>query len=174
MRPVGGEAIVEDVLEPGLAVVFCGTALGAASARRRAYYAGPGNKFWPTLAAVGLTPRRFEPEDYPQVLEHGIGLSDLCKTRSGSDAEIGLGGFDPEALRAKIAAAAPAWIAFTSKHAAKHSLGLEAVGYGVHEQQFGGAAVFVLPSPSGAATRWWDVGRWQELADLVAAARGAA
>ena len=62
-----GTPIVEDVIEPGLAVVFCGTALGAASARRRAYYAGPGNKFWPTLAAVGLTPRRLEPEEYPRV-----------------------------------------------------------------------------------------------------------
>ena len=170
MRPMGGEAIVEDVLEPGLAVVFCGTALGAASARRRAYYAGPGNKFWPTLAAVGLTPRRLEPEEYPRVVEFGIGLTDLCKTRSGSDAEIGIGGFDPEALRARIAAAAPPWIAFTSKHAAKNARGLKAVDYGVQEQRFGGAGVFVLPSPSGAATRWWDLGRWQELADLVTAA----
>ncbi|MFN8111642.1 MAG: mismatch-specific DNA-glycosylase [Solirubrobacterales bacterium] len=163
--------IVEDVIEPGLAVVFCGTALGAESARRRAYYAGPGNKFWPTLAAVGLTPRRLAPEEYPGVLEWGIGLTDLCKTRSGSDAEIGLGGFDPDALRERIAAAAPAWLAFTSKHAAKNALGLKAVDYGVHEQRFGGAAVFVLPSPSGAASGHWDIGRWQELADLVASAR---
>ena len=164
------DAIVEDVIRPGLAVVFCGTALGAASARRRAYYAGPGNKFWLMLAAVGLTPRRLEPEEYPLVTEWGIGLTDLCKTRSGSDAEIGLGGFDPDGLLVKIEAAAPRWLAFTSKHAAKNALGVKAVDYGVYEQPFGGAAVFVLPSPSGAASGHWDVTRWQELADLVAAA----
>ena len=42
-------AILPDVLEPGLRVVFCGTAAGKASARAGAYYAGPGNAFWPTL-----------------------------------------------------------------------------------------------------------------------------
>ncbi len=156
------------MIEPGLAVIFCGTALGTESARRRAYYAGPGNKFWPTLNTVGLTPRRLEPEEYPQVVEYGIGLTDLCKTRSGSDAEIGPGAFDPDLLRAKIEAAPPAWLAFTSKHAAKNALGLRAVDYGIQEMRLGGAAVFVLPSPSGAASGYWDVSRWQELARLIA------
>lgn len=160
-------ALVEDVIEPGLRVVFCGTALGAESARRRAYYAGPGNKFWPTLVAVGLLPRRFEPEEYPSVLAHGIGLTDLCKTRSGSDYEIGRDGFDPDALRGKIRLNRPSWIAFTSKHAAKNAMGLKSVDYGIHPERFGGARVFVLPSPSGAASGYWDVSRWQELADLV-------
>ena len=49
-------SVLPDVLVPGLAVVFCGSAVGAASARRRAYYAGPGNAFWRTLSEVGLTP----------------------------------------------------------------------------------------------------------------------
>ena len=41
--------ILPDVLGPNLKVVFCGTAAGAVSAKRRAYYAGPGNKFWQTI-----------------------------------------------------------------------------------------------------------------------------
>jgi len=48
--------ILPDVLEPGLHVVFCGTQAGSASARRGAYYAGPGNKFWPVLHEIGLVP----------------------------------------------------------------------------------------------------------------------
>jgi TDG/mug DNA glycosylase family protein len=163
--------IVEDVLEPGLAVVFCGTALGAESARRRAYYAGPGNRFWPTLFAVGLTPWRLEPEEYRRVPDFGIGLTDLCKTESGSDAEIGLGGFDPAGLRTKVEAFAPAWLAFTSKHAAKNAIGVKAVDYGVQEEGFGGAAAFVLPSPSGAASGYWDISHWRELAGRVALER---
>lgn len=56
--------ILPDLLAPGLDIVFCGTAVGAESARRRAY-AGPGNAFWPTLAQVGLTPRRLAPRNTP-------------------------------------------------------------------------------------------------------------
>jgi hypothetical protein len=69
--------VLPDVLGPGLRVVFCGTAVGSASAKRGAYYAGPGNKFWPTLHAIGLTPRRLMPEEFRSVLDYGIGLTDL-------------------------------------------------------------------------------------------------
>ena len=41
-----------DILQPNLKVVFCGTAAGDASAKKRAYYAGPGNRFWKTLHEV--------------------------------------------------------------------------------------------------------------------------
>ena len=41
--------VLPDVLEPGLTVVFCGTAVGATSAQVRAYYAGRGNRFWEVL-----------------------------------------------------------------------------------------------------------------------------
>ena len=53
---MGAPVVIPDLIRPGLRIVFCGTALGAASARAGAYYAGPGNKFWPTLHEVGLTP----------------------------------------------------------------------------------------------------------------------
>jgi TDG/mug DNA glycosylase family protein len=167
---MSGGGIVEDVIESGLRVVFCGTALGAESARRRAYYAGRGNKFWPTLFAVGLTPLRLEPEQYRRALEYGIGLTDLCKSRSGSDAEIGRSGFDPEALRRKIEANEPGWLAFTSKNAAKNALGIESVEYGMREARFGGSRVFVLPSTSGAASGHWNLAPWRELASLVGGA----
>jgi TDG/mug DNA glycosylase family protein len=54
------------LLAPNLRLVFCGTAPSKASAAAKAYYAKPGNKFWPTLHQVGITPRRFTPNEYPQ------------------------------------------------------------------------------------------------------------
>ncbi len=48
--------MLEDLLAPGLALVVCGSAAGRRSAQLGHYYAGPGNKFWRTLARVGLTP----------------------------------------------------------------------------------------------------------------------
>src|SRR5712672_3106358 len=105
----GGEAgavpdVLPDILEPGLRVVFCGTAAGTASARAKAYYAGPGNAFWPTLQAVGLTPAQLAPAEAGRLPEHGIGLTDICKVLHGSDAEVGTVEFDVDGLRARIAA----------------------------------------------------------------------
>ena len=80
--------VLPDLLRPGLRVVICGSAAGAVSAARGAYYAGPGNKFWRILAEVGLTPRRLEPGEFREVLNFGIGLTDLVKTHSGSDAVL--------------------------------------------------------------------------------------
>jgi len=155
--------LVPDVLRPGLRVVFCGTALGKKSAEVRAYYAGPGNAFWKTLHEVGLTPRVLRPDEYPTVGEYGIGLTDLCKTRSGSDLEVGQDGFDVPRLVAALERYRPEWIAFTGKNSAQAALG-EPATYGPAPRRLGGARVFVLPSPSGAARRYWDPGKWRQLA----------
>ena len=93
------DPLVPDVLQPGLAVVFCGTALGRESFRQRAYYAHPGNRFWRTLHNVGLTPYQILPKEYPIVTRFGIGLTDVCKTSYGNDIDILAPQFDPLATR---------------------------------------------------------------------------
>ncbi len=82
------EHVLPDVLEPGLKVVFCGTAAGTVSARRGAYYAHPQNKFWRVLFAVGLTPRLVRPEEYRELPQWGLGLTDIAKHVSGMDREL--------------------------------------------------------------------------------------
>ena len=94
--------LVPDLLAPGLDLVFCGTAPSPASFRARAYYANPGNAFWPTLHAVGLTPERLAPQRYPELLTLGIGLTDLNKTEYGSDHELSAHAMDATALHAKL------------------------------------------------------------------------
>lgn len=148
----------------GLRVVFCGTAAGSASARRGAYYAGPGNKFWPILYAVELTPRQLRPADFASALEYGIGLTDLCKLRSGSDLEIGDGAFDVAGLETRLLAVAPRVIAFNGLKAGREALG-GVDGYGRQTRSLADAETWVLPSTSGAANRWWDPAPWQQLAD---------
>ena len=155
--------LVPDVLAPGLVLVFCGTAPSRASAAAKAYYAKPGNRFWPALHAAGFTPRRFHPSEYAALLALGIGLTDLCKGRSGNDDELPEGSLDRESLRRKIARYRPRAVAFTSKNAARAFLGRE-VGYGWQAEGEEGTRFFVLPSPSGQATRFWDERWWRELA----------
>ena len=158
--------VLPDLLRPGLRLVFCGTAAGRASARAGAYYAGPGNAFWPTLAYVGLTPRELVPSEFELLPDYGIGLTDLCKIRHGSDAEVGTVEFDVDGLHAKVAAAEPERLAFNGKNAARGAL-KRPVAYGVQDETFGGAEVWVLPSTSGAARGHWDVAPWEELAQAV-------
>jgi TDG/mug DNA glycosylase family protein len=160
--------VLPDVLPPGLRLVFCGTAPGTASARAGAYYAGPGNRFWTTLHEVGLTPVLLAPVEFTRLPQFAIGLTDLNKTGSGSDREVGRGGFDPERLEAAIAAVGPAHLAFNGKNAARVALG-RVVDYGPQPERIGGATVWVLPSTSGAARGFWDIAPWRDLARAVAA-----
>lgn len=144
-------------------VVFCGTAAGTASARARAYYAGPSNAFWQALHLTGLTPFELVPAEYERLPEYGIGLTDICKTSYGSDAEVGTVEFDVAGLQEKIGGAEPGYLAFNGKNAARGALERD-VAYGLQDEQLGGAAVWVLPSTSGAARRFWKIEPWQELA----------
>lgn len=159
--------ILPDVLAPNLRVVFCGTAAGTRSAREGAYYAHPGNYFWRTLFEVGLTPRRLAPQEFPRVLEYGIGLTDLAKLHFGADHELPYDAFDAASLRRKLARWKPRIVAFTSKNAA---LGYfdRVLPYGEHDERIAQSRVFVLPSPSGQARRFWNIEPWWQLAEAVA------
>jgi len=159
-----------DLLRPGLRLVICGSAAGARSAAVGAYYAGPGNRFWRILYKTGLTPRRLEPHEFPALLELGIGLTDLAKGYAGADAGIRRGHDDADALRAKVEACRPAWLAFNGKRAARGVLG-RPVAYGPLAESIGGTRLFALPSTAGLANRWWDARPWHELAAAVAEER---
>ncbi len=159
------EPKLPDVLRSGLKIVFCGSAAGAVSARAGAYYAGPGNKFWDVLHRTGLTPRRLAPAEFPLLPEFGIGLTDMAKHYAGADAGIRRSHDDPAALAAKIARFRPAILAFNGKRAAKAFVGGD-IGYGRLDLTPDGTVLFVLPSTSGAAARYWDEDPWQTVATL--------
>ena len=97
--------VLPDVIRPELKIVFCGTAAGNVSAARGAYYAHPQNRFWSALHAFGLTPRKLRPEDYPELPQWGLGLTDIAKHVSGMDRQLPPGALGREAcaaLEAKI------------------------------------------------------------------------
>jgi TDG/mug DNA glycosylase family protein len=89
----------------------------------------------------------------------------LAKTVSGSDDILEDRHFDRPALDAKIRRYRPRILAFTSKRAAEEFLG-HPVEYGLLGRSIGTTTLFVLPSPSGAARRYWDKTHWRDLASL--------
>ena len=158
--------VLPDILAPGLKLVFCGNAAGKVSARRGAPFAGPGNYFWPVLHEVRLTSVVLAPEEFRRLPEFGLGLTDACKTRFGSDAEVGTAEHDPERVRRSVLACEPEHLAFVGKQAAKIVLG-RPVDYGRQPERVGGAQAWVMPSTSGLARRFWSIEPWQQLAAAV-------
>ena len=156
------------MLAPGLRVVFCGTAAGEVAARVGAPYAGPGNRFWSVLHEVGLTPRELHPLEFRRLLEFRIGLTDVAKHAVGRDDVLVASDFDPAAVVAKVERFAPRVLAFVGKRAAREVLG-QPGGYGDQHVTIAATSVWILPSTSGAARGFWDVGPWR---DLGAAASG--
>jgi TDG/mug DNA glycosylase family protein len=158
-----------DQLQHGLRLVFVGTAASQRSADLGHYYAHPGNRFWRTIHAVGLTPRLYQPHEFPALLELGIGFTDMCKHGAGMDHEALKAGVDVAAFVAKMRRYRPVMVAFTSKKAASLFYGRPTTRIALGRQppldDF--PAVFVLASPSGAASGAWSVRPWRELSECV-------
>ncbi|BCJ89889.1 mismatch-specific DNA-glycosylase [Terrihabitans soli] len=156
--------VLPDYLRAGLKLVFCGTAAGERSAQLGRYYAKPGNRFWRALHEAGFTGHLLLPSEDETLLSLGIGLTDLSKTGRGMDSGLKPGDFDAALFRSKVETLAPSFVAFTSKRAGHEYFGLKRVAYGLQEEAIGKTAIFVLPSPSGAARGYWDIGPWKTLA----------
>ncbi len=158
--------VLPDRLRPGLKLVFCGTAAGRRSALAGAYYAHGQNKFWKTLHGIGLTPHLFAPHDYEKLWELGIGLTDIAKFTFGMDHQLPREALGPKAvaaLKARIAVAEPAILAFTSLNGGRKVMGAKAVA-GEQAERLGETRVFILPSPSPLADNHWDIEPWRALA----------
>ena len=163
MKTTLTKPVLEDVLAPGLKVVFCGTGAGNRSAALGRYYAGRGNKFWRVLHEARFTTRQLEPSEYRTVLDFGLGLTDLAKYSHGMDKDLDVGDLDHDGLRARILAVAPDIVAFTSITTAKVFLGRHPGGYGPLTERVGVTRLWVLPSTSGAANSSWDIEPWRDL-----------
>ncbi|GAB2467955.1 mismatch-specific DNA-glycosylase [Jatrophihabitans fulvus] len=163
---------LSDLLRPGLRVVLTGTIAAWHRAERDHYYAGAGNKFWVLLHESGLVPVELAPEQDAEVLEHGIGLTDLVRTEHrvpGEPPVWDLAGFERRLRRAR-----PRVIAFVSKTAAgsyaRATGQRQPQGYGELSWTVAGRPAFVLPGPSGANNGMplpLRVALWRDLADFL-------
>ncbi len=168
------DPVLPDVLECGLTTVFCGSAVGHTSARLGAYYARSGNRFWAVLWEAGFTDRRLLPAEYRVVSRYGLGLTDLAKHEYGNDSDLSVRAYETDALREKIERYRPCVLAFTAKAPARAFLreqfGCELApgpeGYGPQLAHIGDTRLWVLPSTSGRARRFWRPDPWHRLARL--------
>ena len=152
-----------DLLRPGLRLVYCGYNPSLASGRSGHHYAHPVNRFWRVLFASGITNRLYKPEDDKQLLEYGIGFTNLVSrpTRRADELtreEIRTGA---EALRAKLEQFQPRVVAYTGIGVYRWFRAASKVSWGVQESAaVPGVIDVVVPSPSGLNRM-----RFEELVD---------
>lgn len=159
-----------DILAPGLAVVFLGSNPSIRAGQTGHYYAHPGNRFYPLLHEVGLTPRRLTPEEDGLLPGFGIGLTDLHARPSRRADDIPRETYiaGREATAAKIMQYRPRWLCCNGGLVYRNLTGDRAsLQYGPQEATVAGVPVFVVPSTSGLNCALTDARR--EAFSLLAA-----
>ncbi|HEY0415245.1 MAG TPA: NUDIX domain-containing protein [Gaiellaceae bacterium] len=152
---------VPDVLEPGLACVFCGINPGRVSAAAAAHFANPRNDFWRLLHDAGFTPRLYAPEEQFALAGLGYGLTNAAYRTTPGSGDLRRGDFDRGGFEERIRAVAPRVVAFVGKEAFR-GLWNERPELGPQLRSVGSTALFVLPStsPANAAVPYAERLRW--------------
>ena len=142
---------LRDVIGPRLKILFCGINPGLYSAATGNHFARPGNRFWPALHAAGFTPRLFQPSEKDTFLRLRYGLTNLVPRATASADELEPIEFiaGRARLARKVRRHRPRMVAFLGMGAYRHAFGQPQARLGEQAQQFEGARVWVLPSPSG-------------------------
>ncbi|NWC49444.1 G/U mismatch-specific DNA glycosylase [Pseudomonas edaphica] len=142
---------LEDILTEHLNVVFCGINPGKGSASLGLHFANRSNRFWRTLHLAGFTPHEIHPEEGRTLLDYHCGLTTLVERPTASAGELARHEFNDAAaaFEQKIRRWQPRFVAFLGKVGYSAVSGQREVAWGLQPLLLGGAAVWVLPNPSG-------------------------
>ncbi len=143
--------MLEDILSPGLRVVFCGINPGLSSAHKGLHFANPNNRFWKILHQAGFTERQFRPEEGPELLDSGCGLTVLVERPTVEAAEVTLSEIREGGPRLieKIEFYQPKALAVLGKQVYRQAFRVRDVMWGKQEMTIGNTEIWVLPNPSG-------------------------
>jgi TDG/mug DNA glycosylase family protein len=164
--------LLEDIIAPGLKVLFCGINPGLQAAATGHHFAGRSNRFWKVLHGAGFTPTVFAPEEGRRLLEVGCGLTAVVRRPTAGADELGAGEFASAAapFMATLARYTPWYVAFLGKPAYAALSGLRQVPWGRQVAPMQGCNVWLLPNPSGRNLSY----SFDELVEAYAELRDAA
>ncbi|MEV6978684.1 G/U mismatch-specific DNA glycosylase [Kitasatospora sp. NPDC093806] len=145
------DATIPDVIAPGLRVLFCGINPGLWSGATGHHFARPGNRFWPALHRSGFTPRQFRPDEQRQLLDLGLGITNVAprataKADELTADELRAGG---AALTERVLRLRPRALAVLGIGAYRTAFGRRTATIGRQPEGIGDTEVWVLPNPSG-------------------------
>jgi len=151
-----------DVIAPNLRVLFCGINPGLYTAAVGHHFARPGNRFWPALHKAGFTARLVSPFDERELLNSGIGISNVVPQATASAAELRPEDFiaGGRTLAAKVKRYRPKIVAILGVGAYRQAFAKPTAQIGEQPERIHDARVWVLPNPSGLNANY-------QLPDLV-------
>jgi TDG/mug DNA glycosylase family protein len=139
------------------------------------HFARPGNRFWKALHGSGFTDRVFAPEREHELIERGIGITNLVARATASAAEL-----DDEELRGgvrqlrrKAGRLRPAFVVLLGVSAYRVGFGRPHSAIGAQDDRLGRARVWVLPNPSGLNAHYQLPALVEAFAELRRSAFGA-
>lgn len=158
---------INDIIAPGLRVIFCGINPGKSSAHTGYHFAYSGNRFWKTLWLAGFTERQLKPEEEQLLLDARCGITMLVErpTKEASELSVGELREGGKSLTEKIERYQPAALAVLGKDAFKKAFRQSKVEWGKQAMTIGETEIWVLPNPSGLnrATQEKLTAAYQEL-----------
>ncbi len=142
---------IPDVIAPNLDILFCGINPGLYTAAIGHHFGRPGNRFWPTLYAAGITPRLLDPSEEQELLCFGCGITNVVAraTAAASElmrAELVEGG---RILEEKIRSYTPRCLAVLGITAYRGAFNRPDAQIGPQPEGIGQTRLWVLPNPSG-------------------------
>jgi TDG/mug DNA glycosylase family protein len=154
---------VDDLVGPGLKLLFVGINPGLWTAAVQTHFAHPTNRFYPALAAAGITDHEVDrvtgmtAADRASLVARGVGITNLVRRASARASELSReelreGG---ERLRRFVAEHRPAVVAIAGISAYRDAFGERAAALGRQPDtldsaaRWSGAALWVVPNPSG-------------------------
>jgi len=153
---------VPDLIASRLRVLFCGINPGLYSAATRHHFARPGNRFWPALHLAGFTPRLISPFDERDLLDLGLGITNVVARGTASADELSSDELLRGATRlaAKVRRYTPKFLAVLGVGAYRAAFDRPKAQIGLQDGTIGPTRLWVLPNPSGLNAHF-------QLADLA-------
>lgn len=160
------------MIAPGLRVLFCGINPGLWSGAVGHHFARPGNRFWKVLAGAGFTGRVLSPFEEQELLDSGVGITNLVARATAQAAELTADELRAGArrLEAKAGRYRPAFVAFVGMGAYRTAFGRPKATVGPLPDRVGPAHAWLLPNPSGLQAHY----QLPELVEAFAGLREAA
>jgi TDG/mug DNA glycosylase family protein len=153
---------VPDVIGPNLRLLFCGINPGLYTAAVGHHFARPGNRFWPALHKSGFTTRLLSPFEERELLQIGLGISNVVPRATASAAELTREDYEAggRVLGGKIKRFRPRVLAVLGVGAYRLAFNDPKATVGEQQKQIQQTRVWVLPNPSGLNANY-------QLPDLV-------
>ena len=151
------DAVVPDLIGPGLKLLFVGINPGLWTAATQTHFAHPGNRFYPALLLAGVIEREIDrgsgmnDADRQHLIDRGVGITNVVRRATAKASELTTeelraGG---EALRCRVRELTPTVVAVAGITAYRSAFREPKAVMGRQADSFEGAQLWIVPNPSG-------------------------